>query len=260
MSAGEQDANVRPIIVEERDSSVVIRFNRPHRRNSLSVATLAELDAIFSAINARADAPDIIFTGTGDVFASGADIKELSALTPEAAREFAARGQRLFRKISEARALTVAAINGYCMGGGLDLALACQIRCASPDAVLAHPGARLGIITGWGGTQRLPKLIGAARALEMFATGRRLNAAEALACGLVNAVYPQSDLLPAALAMAETIARNAVAAVRASKRVIDAATLSDAARALEVEANRTLRGSPEQTERFRAATQRVTGR
>jgi enoyl-CoA hydratase len=136
----------------------------------------------------RADLSAIIFTGTGDVFASGANIRELRALTPATAVEFAQRGQRLFQKIADATQLTIAAVNGYCMGGGLDLALACRLRYASPDAVFAHPGARLGIITGWGGTQRLPRLIGAARALEMFVTAKRVTSSEAIEMGLVSEI------------------------------------------------------------------------
>lgn len=178
----------RPVVVEEEDALAVIRINRPHERNCLSVATLAELEAAVSALLPRRDISSIIFTGTGDVFASGANIREVEALKPEHASAFAERGQQLFGKIENARQFTVAALNGYCMGGGLDLALACRARCASHTAVLAHPGARLGIITGWGGTQRLPRLIGSARALEMFATTRRVTAAEALEMGLVNDV------------------------------------------------------------------------
>ncbi|MBD0325355.1 MAG: enoyl-CoA hydratase/isomerase family protein [Pyrinomonadaceae bacterium] len=136
----------------------------------------------------RAELSTIIFTGTDDVFASGANIRELRALSPETAVEFSQRGQRLFQKISEASRLTIAAINGYCMGGGLDLALACDVRFASMNAVFAHPGARLGIITGWGGTQRLPRLIGTACALELFATARRVTSSEAYRIGLVNRV------------------------------------------------------------------------
>ena len=141
-----------------------------------------------SALTARPDISSVIFTGTGDVFAAGADIRELAQLTEEGAEEFAARGQRLLRKIADARQLTVAAVNGYCMGGGLDLALSCDVRCAAPAAVFAHPGARLGIITGWGGTQRLPRLIGTARALEMFCTARRVEAREAYDIGLVSQI------------------------------------------------------------------------
>ena len=175
-----------PSVVEERGRLAVIRLNRPGQRNSLSVATLSSLDEAFSPLSARQDISSIIFTGTGDAFASGADIRELRTLTPDTARDFAERGQQLFQRIADARQLTVAAVNGFCMGGGLDLALACRVRVASPSAVFAHPGARLGVITGWGGTQRLPRLVGAARALEMFTTARRLSAGEALEVGLVD--------------------------------------------------------------------------
>jgi enoyl-CoA hydratase/carnithine racemase len=184
----EQPFETRPLIVEAHGPHVVIRLNRPAERNSLSVATLQALEELVSALAARADISTIIFTGTGDAFASGANIRELRALTPETAREFARRGQRLMQRIADAPQLTIAAVNGYCMGGGLDLALACRLRCAAPSAVFAHPGARLGIITGWGGTQRLPLLIGQTRALEIFATARRVTANEAYELGLVSRV------------------------------------------------------------------------
>lgn len=189
MTEGKNEAVKRAnIVTEARSSAIIVRINRPAERNTLSVATLEELDSIVSALTARTDVSAIIFTGTNDVFASGADLRELSALTPHTAREFALRGQRLFQKIADAKQLTIAAINGYCMGGGLDLALACDLRCASPGAVFAHPGARRGIITGWGGTQRLPRLIGTARALEMFTTARRVDCREAYEIGLVSKV------------------------------------------------------------------------
>jgi enoyl-CoA hydratase len=174
------------VVVEVRGALAVLRLDRPEQRNSLSVAALSTLDAAFSSLSTRDDIDAVIFTGTGNVFASGADIRELRTLTPDSARRFAERGQNLFRRIAAARQLTVAAVNGYCMGGGLDLALACRVRVASRAAVFAHPGARLGIITGWGGTQRLPRLVGAARALEMFLTARRLSGEEAYAVGLVS--------------------------------------------------------------------------
>lgn len=122
------------------------------------------------------------------MFASGADIRELAQLDPAAALEFSKLGQDLFQTIADARQITIAAINGYCMGGGLDLALACDFRVASKAAVFAHPGARLGIITGWGGTQRLPRIIGRARALEFFALARSFTSEEALEIGLVTSV------------------------------------------------------------------------
>jgi enoyl-CoA hydratase len=190
MTDDEQPAEARrAVVVETREayeSIAVIRLNQPAERNPLSVATLAALDRLVSTLTARTDINAIIFTGTGDAFASGANIRELSALTPGTAGEFARRGQRLMQKIADAPQQTIAAVNGYCMGGGLDLALACKLRCATPSALFAHPGARLGIITGWGGTQRLPQLIGSARAFEMFLTARLVSGAEALEMGLVN--------------------------------------------------------------------------
>ena len=212
MSADERhpqpDSQTAAVVVEGRGALAVLRLDRPAQRNPLSVATLEELDSIVSALAARADLRAIVFTGAGDVFASGADIRELQRLTPDSAREFARRGQRLMQKIADAPQLTVAAVNGYCMGGGLDLALACDLRVASPEAVFAHPGARLGIITGWGGTQRLPRVVGAARALEMFATARRLTAADAYDCGLVSRIGDD------ALALACELARMRVAQCR----------------------------------------------
>ena len=189
------------VVFVERGSLAVLRIERPAQRNALSVNTLNQLDEAFTSLSAREEINAIIFTGTGEVFATGADIRELQTLMPDSARAFAERGQRLFQRISEARQFTVAAVNGFCMGGGLDLALACRVRVASHAAVFAHPGARLGIITGWGGTQRLPRLIGSARALEMFTTGRRLDASEALEFGLVTHVH--QDALACALELAQ---------------------------------------------------------
>jgi enoyl-CoA hydratase len=169
-------------------SVTLVRFAKPAKRNSLSTATLTELDALLTELLNNEAVETIIFTGTDDVFLSGANIRELAQLDTDSALEFAKFGQRLFQSIANARQKTIAAINGYCMGGGMDLALACDTRVASIDAKFAHPGARLGIITGWGGTQRLPRLIGKARALDLFATARRFTAAEALDFGLIDAV------------------------------------------------------------------------
>jgi len=186
MQDAEQTGHAPSITVEERGSIIILRLNRPAERNALSLSVLAELNAGISNLSKRTDISALIFTGTNDAFASGANIRELRALMPETAWDFARRGQQLMQMIADAPQLTIAAINGYCMGGGLDLALACDLRCAAPSAVFAHPGARLGIITGWGGTQRLAQLIGSARAFEMFLTARLVSGAEALEMGLVN--------------------------------------------------------------------------
>jgi enoyl-CoA hydratase/carnithine racemase len=186
MMSGEERAGNEAVRIEDHAACAVIRLNRPRERNPLSISTLEALERVISSLLLRADINRIIFTGAEDVFASGANIREVSKLSSGEARAFAQRGQQLMQKISDARPLTIAAVNGYCMGGGLDLALACKLRFASREAVFAHPGARLGIITGWGGTQRLPRLIGTARALEFFATARRLTALEAREIGLVD--------------------------------------------------------------------------
>jgi len=173
-------------ITEPAPSVLLVRLNRPTERNPLSIATLQALRAELPKWFASDRIKTIIFTGTADVFASGANIRELVTLDSRTAREFAELGQGLLNDIAATRQTTIAAINGYCMGGGLDLALACDFRLASSRAVFSHPGARLGIITGWGGTQRLPRLIGKARALEFFATAQRLRADDALRIGLVH--------------------------------------------------------------------------
>lgn len=194
-------ARTPAILTEVSGRIAVIRFNQPAKRNPLSRDTLDELANAVSSLTAREDLLAIIFSGSEDVFASGADIRELAKLDPERALEFSQFGQQLFQSVADARQVTIAAINGYCMGGGLDLALACDIRIASPTAVFRHPGARLGIITGWGGTQRLPRLIGHALALEFFITARRVTSQEALRVGLVTRV--ETSPLDAAMRIAE---------------------------------------------------------
>jgi enoyl-CoA hydratase len=174
------------VMAELEGELAVIRFNRLATRNSLSHDTLTTLNSVVSSIIVRPDLRAVILTGTANVFAAGADLRELAQLDPTKARVFSERGQRIFQRIADAPQLTIAAINGFCMGGALDLALACDIRVASTEAVFAHPGAGLGIITGWGGTQRLPRLIGRARASELFFTARRFSASEALEMGLVT--------------------------------------------------------------------------
>lgn len=182
------DEDSRAIVTAVKDSIAIIRFNKVRQRNPLSFATLQELRSTLSSHMFRSDIRVIVFTGTDDVFASGANIRELAQLQPHSALEFSKFGQDLFQAIAEARQITIAAINGYCLGGALDLALACDIRVASRTAVFAHPGAKLGIITGCGGTQRLPRIIGKARALELFATARRFTAHEAFAFRLVSEI------------------------------------------------------------------------
>ena len=176
-----------PILIETQNHISVIRLNRPKERNPLSVAVLEELNQIVSSLDSNIKT--LIFTGSEDVFASGAHLREIAALkTEREVREFGLRGQRLMQKIADLPFPTIAAVNGFCFGGAFDLALACNVRIASPNAVFSHPGANLGIITGWGGTQRLPRIIGETAALEMFLTAKRISADEALKLGLISQI------------------------------------------------------------------------
>lgn len=178
----------------------LVRFIRPAERNPLSISTITDLRNSLPHWFGSDHIEAVIFMGEGDVFASGANIRELTGLDPISAKRFSELGQNLLNTISRARQRTIAAINGYCIGGALDLALACDVRIASATATFAHPGARLGIITGWGGTQRLPRLIGKPRALELFATARTLDAHNALQIGLID--YIGDPVLEAALRLA----------------------------------------------------------
>ena len=188
------------VSVELINQICLIRFDNPQKRNPLSVAVLIELEQILAAQIRNSKA--IIFIGSQDVFASGANLREIARLETDGdVREFGLRGQNLMQQIANAPCLTIAAINGYCFGGAFDLALACKTRIASPNAVFSHPGANLGIMTGWGGTQRLPRVVGEAAALEMFLTAKRVDAREALRINLISAI--SDSLLQTAIEFCE---------------------------------------------------------
>lgn len=175
------------IEVVRKERVTIIRFTNPKERNALSVAVLIKLHEILDNLDSQTES--IIFTGSEDVFASGANLREIAALKNETdVREFALCGHNLMRKIADNKRSTVAAINGFCFGGALDLALSCKTRIATPNASFSHPGANLGIITGWSGTQRLPRLIGESKASEMFFTAKRVDAPEALRIGLIDEI------------------------------------------------------------------------
>jgi enoyl-CoA hydratase len=164
----------------------------------LTSSLLVELGSQMETLAAGREFLGCVITGSEKAFAAGADVNELARLSPADAFEFSRAGQRVFRAIERSPKPIVAAIRGYCMGGGLDLALACHARIASLDAVFAHPGGALGILTGWGGTQRLTRLIGRARALEMLTTGGKLNATEAREFGLISEITSLPQLISTA--------------------------------------------------------------
>ncbi len=248
-----------PVLLSERRGDVLLlTLNRPERHNALNAALNHALGAAVAGA-AEEGAKVIVLTGAGEKsFCSGGDMSEMSGLE-QGATPLPPPAERKngTAEVSATPLPVIAAINGYCYGGGLRLAVACDIRLASDTATFRIPGAEYGLVVA---AAMLPRLVGASRAKDWIFTARTFDAAEALEAGLVSRVLPREDVLAAALEMAEVIAGHSAAAVQASKRVVDLATLSEEARAEEEAINRRLRGSPEQTKRFRDATRRVTGR
>jgi enoyl-CoA hydratase len=190
------------ILREDRGGIAFVTVNRPDKLNALNNATIGELQHCFEALAADESVRGVILTGAGPkAFVAGADIGELSTQTPLQARPLALRGQKLMSTVEACPKPVIAAVNGFAFGGGCELALACHIRLASENAVMGLPEVTLGIIPGYGGTQRLPRIVGKGRALELILTAARVDAAEALRIGLVNKVYPQAELLAQAEAM-----------------------------------------------------------
>jgi enoyl-CoA hydratase len=209
----------------EKDGAVcVLTLSRPEKLNALNHALLTELDEAVNLLQADRALRAIVVTGSGEkAFVAGADIGELAVLDTRGAEAASAFGSRVFRKLETGPQTVIAAVNGFALGGGCELALACHIRLASENAKFGLPEVGLGIIPGYGGTQRLPRLVGLGVASEMIATGRMVAAEEALRIGLVNKVVPQAQLLADARAMAAQIAANAPLAVAAA---LEAARLS----------------------------------
>ncbi|MFQ5777559.1 MAG: enoyl-CoA hydratase-related protein [Terriglobia bacterium] len=203
------------LLYEKHDSIAVITINRPKVLNALNRRTLEELAACLSEFIADDALRVAILTGAGErSFVSGADIKELAELTPVAGRDYGLFGQSVLNRIENSPKPVIAALNGYALGGGCELALACHLRIASEKAKLGQPEVALGLIPGYGGTQRLARLVGKGRALQLVLSGERISAEEALRIGLVNEVVPPADLLPEAENLARKIAANAPLAVR----------------------------------------------
>jgi enoyl-CoA hydratase len=198
-----------------------ITINNPDRLNALDANHLEGLLEAFRAIAGNASVRAIVLTGAGETaFVAGADIKQMSTMSPEEAMRFGRLGQAVGSAIERTPQPVIAAINGFALGGGCELALACDIRICSTNAVFAQPEVGLGIPPGWGGTQRLPRIVGKGIASDLIFTGRRIRADEALRIGLVNAVHEQGSLMEHASVLAREIAGNSPAAVRLSKRLI----------------------------------------
>jgi len=202
--------------VERRQAITVLTIHRPEVLNALNRETLTEIEDCARRFVAEPEPGALIVTGSGaKSFVSGADIQELAALDARSADALSSYGQRVFSVLEQARKPVIAAINGYAFGGGCELALACHIRLAAENAVLGLPEVSLGIIPGYGGTQRLPRLVGLGRALELLTTGRRVKADEAERIGLVSRVVPQEQLRAEAETLAATILRQGPLAIAA---------------------------------------------
>ncbi len=231
--------NLENLLLEQDGPIAVVTVNRPRALNSLNVATMIELETVFSDLSKTPDeVRAIIITGAGEKsFVAGADIPEIHDLNMVSGKDFAACGLRIFSMIEELRTPVIAAVNGFALGGGCELAMACHLRIASENAKFGQPEINLGVIPGYGGTQRLPRLIGRGRALDLLLTGRMITAAEALQWGLVNAVVPQADLLTTARKLASDIAAKPRLAAAAILEAVDVGLQVGLDQALQIEEN-----------------------
>ncbi|HVO12403.1 MAG TPA: enoyl-CoA hydratase-related protein [Vicinamibacteria bacterium] len=225
------------LLVAARDGIALVTVDRPARRNALDQATLDALDAAFADLSGDAAVRGVVLTGAGErAFVAGADVEALSRLSAGEARAFAERGQRVLDRIEWLGKPVVAAVNGVALGGGCELALACHLRLAAEEALFGTPEVKLGLICGFGGTQRLPRLVGKGRALELLLGGEPIGAAEALRIGLVNQVVPRPQLLAAAETLARRMAANAPMALRATLEAVNGGLDRPLAEAQEGEA------------------------
>lgn len=220
---------------EAEGAVAVLTINRPKALNALNSAVLDEINEAIDAIDLDA-VRALIITGAGEKsFVAGADIGEMSTLTKAEGEAFGKKGNDVFRKIETLPIPVIAAVNGFALGGGCELSMACDIRICSENAVFGQPEVGLGITPGFGGTQRLARTVGVGMAKQLIYTARNIKSAEALRIGLVNAVYPLEELMPAAKKMAGMIASNAPIAVRNCKKAINDGLQTDIDNALVIE-------------------------
>lgn len=208
--------------LEKRPPLAILTIDRPKALNALNAAVFAELSAALDEVAADASVRVILLTGEGDrAFAAGADIRELSSVAPEEGQAISLRGQGILRRMETMGKPVIACIRGFALGGGCELAMACTFRIAADDARLGLPEAKLGLVPGYGGSQRLPRLVGRGMALKLLLTGAPADAAEALRIGLVDEVVPAAELRSRAEALAGQIAANAPLAVAAAIELVD---------------------------------------
>ncbi len=223
------------IVYEQKGSYGVITISREKALNALNSTVLKELDATLDAVNLE-EVRCLILTGAGEKsFVAGADIGEMSTLTRAEGEAFGKIGNDVFRKLETFPIPVIAAINGFALGGGCEIAMSCDIRICSDNAVFGQPEVGLGITPGFGGTQRLPRIVGVGVAKQMIYSGRNIKAEEAYRIGLVNTVYTQEELMPNAEKLAATIAKNAPIAVRNCKKAINDGMQTDMDQAIVIE-------------------------
>jgi enoyl-CoA hydratase len=209
--------------IQSENGIRIITINRPDKLNALNRETLSELDAAMNDAILSTDIYGIIITGAGEkAFVAGADISEFSGLKPEDGKKLSAFGQNIFKKIEQSPKPVIAAVNGFALGGGCELAMSCHLRLASDNAKFGQPEVKLGLIPGYGGTQRLVHLIGKTRATELLMTGNMINTQQALEIGLLNYVTTQTELIPKCKELLEKIRLNSPYAISAIIRTVDA--------------------------------------
>ncbi len=214
--------NYENIRVEKRGSLAVVTLDQPKVLNALNAATFAELDSAFDELAADREIRVVLVTGTGDrAFAAGADIRELADADAGDGKAFSLRGQSVFRKIETLGKPVIACVRGFALGGGCELALACTLRIAAEDAKFGQPEVKLGVIPGYGGSQRLPRLVGRGAALKLLLTGAIIGAEEAFRIGLADEIVPAAELMQRAEALAMEIAGQAPLAITETLLVVD---------------------------------------
>ena len=220
---------------EEEGSIAILTINRPKALNALNSQVLEELNKTLDIIDIK-KIKVLIITGAGEKsFVAGADISEMSVLTKKEGESFSKKGNDVFRKIENFQIPVIAAVNGFALGGGCEISMSCDIRICSENAIFGQPEVSLGITPGFGGTQRLPRLIGESMAKQIIFTGQNIKAEEALRIGLVNAIYPQTELLNEAKKLAEEIAKNSAYAISNSKKSINEGLQVDIDQGIEIE-------------------------
>lgn len=223
------------LIIEKQERICIVRINNPEALNALNTKILVELSQAFDEIAADADTDVVILTGEGRAFVAGADIAEMSVLKADEGKRFGRLGADVFRKIELLDKPVIAAVNGFALGGGCELAMACDIRIASVKAKFGQPEVGLGITPGFSGTQRLPRLVGLGKAKELIYTAAVIHAEEACRIGLVNKVVEPEELMNECLTMASAIASKAQLAVRYAKEAINRGVETDIETGIDIE-------------------------